>query len=62
MRLPIPTWALIAGLGASGITILASRFLAVPGPLTVLWLGVWAALFILQFAYWALFGRSERRA
>jgi hypothetical protein len=59
MRLPISTWALIAGLAASGVTILSPRVIALPVPLTVLWLGTWAALFTLQAAGWALFRRTN---
>jgi hypothetical protein len=62
MRFPLSTWALIAGVGASGITILSPRFLAFPMPLTVLWLGTWATLFMLQAVYWVLFRRRTARA
>jgi hypothetical protein len=55
MALPISTWALVAGVGASAVTILFGRGLLSPEvPQGVLWLGAWAALFAVQAASWAL--------
>jgi hypothetical protein len=58
MALPISTWALVAGLAASGLTILLSRaVLPTDWPPAVLWLGAWGTLFALQAGWWALFRR-----
>jgi hypothetical protein len=56
MALPISTWALIAGLVASGTTIVLARTTTLSSemPAAVLWLGTWAALFVVQAAWWAL--------
>jgi hypothetical protein len=56
MSLPISTWALIAGLVAGAATIVLSRVtnLSAQLPPAVVWLGIWAALFVVQAAWWAL--------
>ena len=55
MTLPIPTWALIAGLGAATITIVLAFTTVLPPdvPPAVVWLGTWAVLFVCQAAWWA---------
>jgi hypothetical protein len=53
----ISTWALIAGLGAGGVTILLSRttnIIPADTPRPVVWLGAWATLLVLQAGWWAL--------
>ena len=56
MKLPISTWALIAGLGAAGTTLVLSRVtpLSSQVPPAVLWLESWATLFVIQATWWAL--------
>ena len=53
MAIPISTWALIAGVVASGVTILFGRAILNPDvPKAVLWLAAWGALFAAQAASW----------
>lgn len=55
MPLPISTWALIAGVVASAVTILFGRAVLNPDvPKAVFWLGAWGALFATQAASWML--------
>ncbi len=55
MAIPISTWALVAGVAASAVTVLFGRTLLNPDvPQSVLWLGAWAALFAAQAASWAV--------
>jgi len=54
MAIPVSTWALVAGLAASAVTIFGRALLSPDVPLSVLWLGAWAALFSAQAASWAL--------
>jgi hypothetical protein len=61
-ELPISRWALVAGLLAGGVTILLVRAAAIPTatPPAVVWLGMWATLFVLQAAWWALSRKRTR--
>ncbi len=60
MAIPISTWALVAGVTSSAVTILFGRGLLSPDvPLTVFWLGAWAALFAAQAASWAVLSRKR---
>ncbi len=56
MAIPISTWALIAGLGAAVTTVVLLRVttLSAQVPPAVLWLGIWATLFVIQATWWAL--------
>ena len=55
MAIPISTWALVSGVVASAVTVLFGRALINPEvPMSLVWLGAWAALFASQAASWAL--------
>jgi hypothetical protein len=62
MAIPIATWALIAGLGAAGITVflVLSTTLSQQAPPAVLWLAAWATLFSIQAAWWTLRRKDQR--
>jgi len=59
MSLPISTWALIAGVVASAVTVIFSGTVLNPAvPKAVFWLGAWGASFAAQAASWMLLRKA----